>query len=281
MLGARQQIIAAAILFSTGGLAIKACALNAWQVASFRAGVAALVLLLVPVARRGWTWRTAVVAIPYSSTVILFTLANKSTTAANAIFLQDTAPLYLLLLSPRLLNERIGSADVAFIAALAVGMLLLFAGASGPADTAPQPALGNTLAAVAGLTWALTLLGLRWLARTAAQHGHDSLGAAAAGNLLACLATAPLAFPLDHAAPSDWLLVLYMGVFQIAVAYLLIGAALPHVPALEVSLLLLLEPVLSPIWAWLVLGETPGGLALAGGTLILFATAVRALRTNR
>ena len=276
----RQQIIAAAILFSTGGLAIKACTLTAWQVASFRAGVAALVLLLLPAARRGWTWRTALVAIPYGATVILFTLANKTTTAANAILLQDTAPLYVLLLSPWLLNERIRGSDVVFMAALAAGMALLFAGSGAPVATAPQPVLGNTLATVAGVTWAFTLLGLRWLARRGGTAGRESLGAAAAGNVVACLAAALFAFPVAAATPTDWLIILYMGVFQIAVSYLLIIAALPHVSALEVSLLLLLEPVLSPIWAWQALGEAPGRLALAGGAVILFATAIRALRTG-
>ena len=97
----RLLLLAAAFLFSTGGAAIKATALTSWQVACFRSGVAALALLaLVPAARRGWTRRTLIAALPYAATVLLFVLANKLTTSANAIFLQSTAPLYLLLLGP-------------------------------------------------------------------------------------------------------------------------------------------------------------------------------------
>lgn len=280
-LNPRQQIALAALLFSTGGLAIKACTLTAWQVASLRSGIAALLLLTFVRARRGWSWRTALVALPYGATVILFTLANKTTTAANAIFLQDTAPLYVLLLSPWLLAERIRGADLPFMLALAVGMALLFADGGAPAATAPQPVLGNTLAMIAGVTWALTLLGLRWLARRGTTDGGESLAGAAAGNLVACLVASPWAFPIASVSPADALIVLYLGIFQIGLSYLLITAALPQIPALEVSLLLLLEPVLTPLWSWLVLGEVPGKLALTGGAVILLATAFRALRMGR
>src|SRR5688572_9564853 len=105
---ARFEILAAAALFSTGGAAIKACELSSWQVASFRSGVAAIaILLMAPAARRGWTWKTLAVGVSYAATVILFVLANKTTTSANSIFLQSTAPLYLLLLAPVLLDEPV------------------------------------------------------------------------------------------------------------------------------------------------------------------------------
>ena len=113
--GNRLLLLAAAVLFSTGGAAIKATSLTGWQIASFRAGVAAAVLLaLIPGSRTGWSWRAALVGIAYASMLVLFVLATKLTTAADAIFLQSTAPLYLLLLSPWLLHERIQRADVFF-----------------------------------------------------------------------------------------------------------------------------------------------------------------------
>ena len=97
----RLQLLAAAVLFSTGGAAIKATTLTAWQVASFRSGVAALaVLLLVPAARRGFSPKVFLVSIAYAATMVLFVASNKATTAANAIFLQSAAPLYVLLLAP-------------------------------------------------------------------------------------------------------------------------------------------------------------------------------------
>ena len=111
----RLQILAAAVLFSTGGAAIKAASLTAWQVASFRSGSRGRSnTLLVPSARRGWNRQSALVAIAYASTLVTFALANRLTTAANAIFLQATAPLYLLLLGPWLLRERARRSDVVF-----------------------------------------------------------------------------------------------------------------------------------------------------------------------
>jgi drug/metabolite transporter, DME family len=109
----RLKLVAAALLFSTGGAAIKAIPFTSWQVAALRSGIAAATLaLFAPAARRRWSWRTPVVGLAYASTLILFVLANKLTTSANAIFLQSTAPLYLLILSPLLLQERIAREDL-------------------------------------------------------------------------------------------------------------------------------------------------------------------------
>src|SRR5438876_87828 len=95
----RLLVFLAALLFSTGGAAIKAASLTGWQVACFRSAVAAAVLLAaLPEARRNWTWRIVPVASAYAATLITFVLANRLTSSANAIFLQSTAPFYLLLL---------------------------------------------------------------------------------------------------------------------------------------------------------------------------------------
>lgn len=275
---ARARLVGAAVLFSTGGPAIKLCTLAPWQVAAGRSAVAALALaLLVPAARRSWTGRTLLVAVPFAATIILYTLANRSTTAANAIFLQDTAPLYVLMLAPWLLGERLRGGDLWFMAAMISGLALLFAGADRPRASAPDPALGNVLATAAGVTWALTLIGLRWLAADPRGGGGDaSLAGALAGNLLAALCAAPLAWPVTQASALDAALVAYMGVFQIALAYVLISGAMTRVPALEASLLLLVEPVLVPLWAWLAVGEPTGPVAAAGGALIIAATAAHA-----
>jgi drug/metabolite transporter (DMT)-like permease len=114
----RFRLVLAAALFSTGGAIIKSTALTGWQVASFRSGIAALTLLaLLPAARRGWTWRTLVVAVAYALTLVLFVVANKLTTSANTIFLQSTSPLYILVLSPLLLREAVRPRDVGFTTA--------------------------------------------------------------------------------------------------------------------------------------------------------------------
>lgn len=272
----RLQLLGAALLFSTGGAAVKATELNAWQVAGFRSAVAGLALvLLMPAARRGWTWHVVPVGIAYAATLTLFVTANKLTTSANAIFLQATAPLYMLLLGPLLLRERVGRRDLAFMAPVAVGLALVVTGATPPtSQTAANPALGNVLAAASGFTWALTLVGMRWMESRAGGES-SALPTVVAGNLIVFLACAPLAFPVAGAGTADWMTILYLGVFQIGAAYVLLTAGIRHVPGLEASVLLLLEPALNPVWSWMVHGETPGPWSLAGGALILGATLLR------
>jgi drug/metabolite transporter (DMT)-like permease len=298
---ARAQLVLAALLFSTGGAAIKSVDFTAMQIAGFRSGIAALaLLLLLPAARRGWSWRTAVVAVGYAATLVLFVLANRLTTAANTIFLQSTAPLYLLILGPWLLKEPIHRRDFGFMLLVATGLLMFFVGVEPPVVTAPHPARGNLLAAISGVTWALTICGLRWLsiprqpnrqppsrqppsrraaeppnAPAAESPSDGALAAVVGGNLLAFLVCLPASLPLGTHGATDWMLLLYLGVFQIALAYVFVTRALRWLPALEASILLLIEPALNPVWAWLIHGEVPGLWPVAGGALILGATVLK------
>ncbi len=270
-----------ALLFSTGGVAIKAATLTGWQLSCFRSMAAAVALLIfLPSARRGWSWRSVVVAIPYAATFTLYTLANKYTTAANAIFLQDTAPFYILILGPLLLGERTRLRDLSFMAALLIGLGLIFASTREATLYASDPRLGDSLAVVSGLTWALTLLGLRWIAVRAENHDDEPAAAVVAGCLVASLFAALFAFPVENGNVGNWLIVAYLGVVQIALAYVFITAGIRHVRALEVSLLLLVEPVLSPVWVWLLLAESPAALAVLGGAIVIGATAVHAVRSG-
>jgi DME family drug/metabolite transporter len=268
----RLQILAAALLFSTGGSAIKGTDFTSWQVASFRSGIAALtVLLLVREARRGWSWRGLPVSVAYAACMVLFVIANKLTTAANAIFLQSTAPLYILLLGPFLLKERIRKADVVFMAVVGLGLASFFVEADRAVATAPHPLQGNIAALASGVCWALAVMGLRWLSSRDGGAG-SAFPTVVSGNLIAFVACLPFAFPVTTGGAGDWASLVYLGVFQIAVAYIFLTRGIRHVPALEASTLLLAEPALSPIWALLVHGERPGGWALAGGATILGAT---------
>ena len=273
----RLQLVAAAVLFSTGGAAIKATTLTAMQVASLRSGIAAATLLvLMPAARRGFGARSVIIAAAYAATMILFVVANKWTTAASAIFLQATAPLYVMLIAPRLLGEPVRRRDVAFVLVMAAGMALFFLGSYVPAATAPRPVAGHVVAGLSGLTWALTLMGLRWGSRSDDSPGRDPLATAVLlGNAIASLACLPFALPLPALGSSDVILIVYLGVAQIGLAYVLLTAGIRHVGALAASLLLLAEPALSPVWAWIFHGELPAPLSLAGGAVILGATVAR------
>ena len=279
---ARLQVLAAALLFSTGGMAIKACGLTGWQVAAFRSGTAAIALALVlPGARRGWTWRTWLVGVAYAATLLTYVQANKLTTAANAIFLQSTAPLYLLLFGPLLLKEPIRARDLGFMAAIAAGLGMFFVGLEPVTRTASNPALGNLVAAASGLTWGLTIAGLRWLARSERDAGGAAAGATIVGNTLVLLVCLPWALPIGPSTPVDWLWIAYLGVFQIGLAYYFMTRGLRGVRALESGLLLLIEPVLNPLWTWLFHGETPGPWARAGAATILLATAAHSVLATR
>jgi drug/metabolite transporter (DMT)-like permease len=108
-----------------------------------------------------------------------------------------------------------------------------------------------------------------------------SVAAVVAGNLIAALATLPMAAPFTGATTTDWLTVAYLGVVQIGIAYVLLTSGIRHVPAFEASILLLCEPVLNPVWSFLAHGERPGAWAIAGGVLIMAATGVRTWRTTR
>ena len=274
----RSKIIAAAVLFSTGGAAIKFCSFGAWQLAAFRATIAMITILVVlPEARRGWTWRTVVVGIAYAATTLLYVQANKHTTAASAIFLQATSPLFILALAPLLLHEHATRRDLWQMAIMGVGFGVFFLGMDQPSATAPNPALGNVLAAICAVTWGFTVIGYRWLA----GRGSSVAAAAVSGNLTAALIAFGMAQPLVAGRPVDWGVILFLGVCQLGIPYLFLARAVPRVRAIEVSLFLLIEPVLNPIWAWLVHGETPGLATLAGGGVILGATVVRGLLDAR
>jgi drug/metabolite transporter, DME family len=276
-LAARLKVLAAAALFSSGGAAIKAVHLAGWQVACFRSVIAAFALfVLVREVRRWPNLRVLGVGLAYACTLILFVLSTKLTTAAAAIYLQSTAPLYVLLLSPWLLKESIRARDIVYMVALALGLGLFFVGVDPVSATAPNPPLGNLLALASGLTWALTVMGLRDLGRQAGQESGSWAPAAAFwGNVFAALACLPLALPVLASRPMDWVILGYLGFFQIAIAYLFLLRGLEKVRAFEASLLLLLEPVLNPLWAWLVHGERPGVGSLAGGGVIILATLVK------
>lgn len=277
----RLLVLVAAILFSTGGAAVKACTLSAWQVASFRSAVAVLaILVLVPTSRRGWTRHTWMVGIAYAGTMISFVLANKLTTAANAIFLQGSAPLYVLLLGPWLLGEKTRLRQLLLMATIAVGMVFFFIGSQPVSSTAPDPFTGNVFGMATGLCYGLCIMGLRWIGR-----GSDDIGpttaAVCCGNLIAAFVALPMALPVSSSTPTDWAMVIFLGVVQIGVAYAFLVRGVSRVPALEASLILLVEPVLSPMWAWLVHEETPTMWALTGGAIILGATVTMALSRDR
>ncbi len=263
----RLLILLAALLWSSGGAAIKLCGLDAWQLAGGRSLIAGLLILaLSPEARRRPTRLSFGVALAYVFTVVLFVTATKLTTAANAIFIQDTAPLWVLLLSPWLLKEHPTRGELLSVPVFGVGLGLFFLDQLSPGQMA-----GNLVALASGVAFGLSILGLRRL-------GDGGPAALVLGNLMAAAVTAPL-WPFGPSPTlTDLGLVAFLGVFQLGLSYLVFSWGVQGTPAVEASLLVLLEPVLNPVWTYLFAGERPGPWAIVGGTVILAATAWRTLQ---
>ncbi len=266
MLRSRLLLLAAAVLWSTAGAAIKSCGLDGWQIAGGRSLVAALFLVaVVREARVLPTLRVLAVSVAYAFTVVLFVLATKLTTAANAIFIQDTAPLWVLLLSPWLLGERPTRGELLAIPVYGAGLGLFFLD-----ELTAGQVTGNVVALASGVAFAISIVGLRLLR-------HEGPAALAWGNAIAAAVALPLWPHGPPATPPDLALVAYLGVFQLGLAYLAFSHGVTGTPAIEASLLILLEPVLNPVWTFLFAGERPGSWALAGGAVVLGATAWRTL----
>lgn len=264
MLKSRLLLLAAAVLWSTAGAAIKSVGLNGVQIAGARSLVAAAFLLLaVRETRARPDRRVLLVGAAYAVTVVLFVLATKLTTAANAIFIQDAAPLWVLLLSPWLLGERPTRGELLAIPVFGAGLGLFFLD-----ELSPGQHLGNLTALASGVAFAVSIVGLR----TLRERGPAAL---AWGNLLAAAVTLPFWGRGPAATGLDLALLLYLGIFQLGLAYLCFSRGVSGTPAIEASLLILLEPVLNPIWTFLFTGERMGRWALAGGAVVLLATAWR------
>ncbi len=274
-------VLAAAILWSTGGLFIKAVSLDAFGLTMWRSLLAAIAIAVlmrtgIPNPLRA-NWLEWALAISYALMLVLFVLATKLTTAANAIFLQYTAPLYVLVLGPLLLDERPSRNDLACVAVAFAGMALFFVGRIEADDL-----WGNVSALASGMSFAVFLTLLRHRGcRTGTRPRSMVLG-----NLLLVAAMIPLnigraewgAFTpgLGDAAG-----LVFLGVIQIGLAYVLFGFGIAHVHALEASLIGMLEPVLNPVWVFLFLGETPGWWAVLGGAVIIAAVGTRAYLAER
>lgn len=279
---ARLSLLTTALLFSTGGAAIKAATLTSWQITCLRSAVAAVLLWLAAGRRVRVTRAVLIVGLAQAATLVSFVAANKLTTAANVVFFQGAAPLYIAILGPWLLGEHLPKRDYPVLAGIALGIVLLFLGPSAAAPTAPNQALGNIIGAVSGASWALTVMGLRWVARHERRASTAAAGSATiVGNGLAFLICLPLALPFGTLATRDLAVVGYLGIFQIGFSYLLLSRSLSHVTAVDASLLLLAEPAFSPVWAWLVHGETPGAWPLVGGALIVGSTTWKTWRDAR
>lgn len=275
-LTARLRILGAALLFSSGGAAIKATALSVWQLAGLRAAIAAVFLLVaLPAARRMWNVRVLAVGSLYAVMTTCYVAANKYTTAGNVMFLVAASPLVVLVLGRLFLGERTTRRDLVFLLPMVVGVGLCLGPSQVPQATAPDPGLGNIFAVANLLIWALLLVMMRALGRGREAADDLAPAAIAAGNLIAAAICLPIAGSVTGIRREDWVIVSLLGVLQIGLAYVWLTAAMRQVPVFEGSLLLLAEPVFNPLWTWAVHDELPSRWAAVGGAVILCALAAK------
>jgi len=260
----------AATLWSTGGVMIKELS---WSPLAILVGrnIFSSLLLLAWLRRfpTQWTCWKIVAAAAHLLTSFLFISSTKLTTAANAIFLQYTAPVYIVLLAFWFLREKPSRTDWISMVVIFSGMLLFFG------DKLSTSGLyGNILAVLSGVTMAVMTVALR----------AQKAGNPAESILIAQLTSVVLGFPLvlrESWTMANWLIILYLGVFQIGLAFLLFTTAIKHVPAIQATLISTLEPILNPIWVFLFVGEEPGLFALAGALVVIGGIAISAIGSAR
>ena len=257
-------VLGAAVLWSTGGLFIKATHLSAFEL-SFGRSLLAAITIAIFTRREGFGINpiSAVTSILYAALLILFVLATKLTTAANAIFLQYTAPVYVLILEPLFYKEKFRARDFVTVAICVGGMSLFFVG-----KLRPQDMTGNLLALASGVCFALFFL----LLRHSKARDANRASSAIYGNLIVVLICAPAFFGAVQKGISaaDFGRIAYLGIVQIGFAYLLFALAMARgVRSLDAGIIGYIEPVLNPIWVFLFIGERPSGWAIIGGAIII------------
>ena len=262
-----------AILFmSTSGLLIKLSSWDALALNGARSLIAAAVIWLY-LRRPNFTWSRAQVggAIIYALMLITFVQATRWTTAANAIFLQFTAPLWVALFSIWLLGERPQRSDWATMIAVALGMLLFFGG-----ELTRDGLRGNLLAIFSGICLALFFIALRM------QKDGSPTETVLLGSLLAGAIGLPFLLwgdqPVDRREIG---IIIFLGVFQLGLPFIVLTLAIKQLSAVEAILIQTLEPVLNTLWVFLFIGEVPLPSALVGAAIIATAVIINAIVAGR
>jgi len=268
-------VLAAAVLWSTGGLFIKWVTLSGLEL-SFGRSLLAAITVAIFTRREGFGLNlvTALASVLYAALLLLFVLATKETTAANAIFLQYTAPVYLLIFEPLFYKEKFRSQDLIVVIFCVAGMSLFFVG-----KLRPQDVTGNFLALASGLCFACYFLLLRHAKARAVNRASSVIY----GNLLLVIIAAPAALKvLPHISKADTAGIVYLGVVQIGIAYTLFTVAMARgVRSLDAGIVGYVEPVLNPIWVFLATGERPTSWAILGGAIIVVAVVCHMLLEAR
>ncbi len=257
-------LLLAALFWSLGGVLIKSIDWHPMAIAGGRSAIA-IPVMLACIGRPRFTFSRAQIggALAYAGTVVLFVFATRMTTAANAIFLQYTAPIYVAIIGRWYLGERALRIDWLVIAVALGGIALFFM------DRLTTSGFwGNIVALGSGLSFAGVAIFLR------KEKAGSPVTSIILGNIIVAVAGLPFMLQSPLGAGGGWRLLL-LGIVQLGLPYVLYAMAIKHVTALEATLIPLLEPVLNPTWVMLALNERPGPWAIVGGVLVLGAVLTR------
>ncbi|MDP4200288.1 MAG: EamA family transporter [Bacteroidota bacterium] len=280
---ARLFILLAALLWSTGGVFIKEISLDAWGISFWRSGFAAATIYSIYRIQRGknisaerWlTPLTIMSAVCYAVLLVLFVLATKLTTSANAIFLQYTAPVYVLFIEPLVTRTARRRGDLWTVLISIAAMALFFIG-----RFEARSVWGNIAALASGVAFAAFAVLLKHERATQGSRWHivilGHMMIAAAMGLMGLMGLiGPMSLTL---ASGDLIRLLYLGIVQIGLAYALFTFGISRVRAIDATLIAMVEPVLNPIWVYLGVGERPTNYAIVGGAIILCLSLFRTVR---
>lgn len=251
-------LIGTAILWSLGGVFIKGVTWNSMGIASGRSLIAALTIaLFMGKPSLKFTKARIGAIVCYAGVTVSFVMATKMTTAANAILLQYTAPIYTALLSIWLLKEPVHKKDILSIGIILGGMVLFFIDSLKIGNFS-----GDILALFAGVCFGFMHVFMRM------EKDNDPMQSTFWGNILAFCITLPFVGQLEWSI-NNMAGVLFLGIFQIGIAYVLYSKAIPHVSALEAVLIPIIEPILNPVWVMLIQKEVPSVYAIIGGIIVV------------
>lgn len=263
-------MIMVAVLWSIGGILIKLIQWNPMAIVSSKSILAALTMLIyIRKPRVSISKPQLLGALLYAANVILIVVANKLTTAANVVLLRFTSPVFVAILGFWILKEKIHLYDLITMLCVFGGMALFFID---NIDTGNI--LGNILAVMAGLFFAGVTISFRF------QKNGSPIDTAFLGNLIAFVVTLPFVFQsIPDLMSIVWIFV--FGVVQLGISYILYTLAIIHLSALEAVLITVIEPILNPIWVFLLLGEKPSFNAVLGGLSIIITIVLRTIYVGR
>jgi drug/metabolite transporter (DMT)-like permease len=265
-------LVIAIFFLSTSGLLIKLSSWDALALNGARSLIAAAVIWIY-LRHPHFTWSRAQVggAIAYAVMVVTFVQATRWTTAANAVFLQFTAPLWVALFGIWLLGERPRRSDWVTMVAIGLGMLLFFGDELSTTGT-----WGNLLAIFSGMCMALMFIALR------RQKDGSPVETVLLGNLIAGVIGLPfILFGDQPFTTREISIILFLGIFQLGLPFIVVTLAAKQLRAIEQILIQSLEPILNPIWVFLIIDERPAPSALIGAAIVTTAVIFHAIATSR